>query len=171
MVLLIPNVVPRKRRKETHPVSGEAYNFRGPDTVARAISLSDRFFKNMRPNPRISSLAVIPLTLTLLTVASCSGNSDTAILRAARKTLAPRSKLRLLPPIALLLTPGPGDPAFDTLLPTRRQMTTAPIMLPTSLPSRVSGVATERDPNETPYTTDGDRYAILFLYSEPDPAK
>jgi hypothetical protein len=61
--------------------------------------------------------------------------------------------------------------AFDTLLPTRRQMTTAPIMLPTSLPSRVSGVATEQDPSETPYTTDGDRYAILFLYSEPDPAK
>lgn len=168
---MIPNVVPRKRRKETYPVSGEAYNFRGPDTVARAISLSDRFFKNMRPNPRISSLAVIPLTLTLLTVASCSGNSDTAILRAARKTLAPRSKLRLLSPITLLLTPGPRGPYLRYASTYMAAVTTAPIMLPTSLPSRVSGVATEQDPNETPYTTDGDRYAILFLYSEPDPAK
>jgi len=46
-------------------------------------------------------------------------------------------------------------------------MTTAPIMLPTSLPPKVGGVAIEQDPNENPYTTGGDKYTILFLHSDP----
>jgi hypothetical protein len=71
---------------------------------------------------------------------------------------------------ASLTTLSP-DPAFDPLLPTLQQMTTAPIMLPASLPPKVGGVAIEQDPNENPYTTGGDKYTILFLPSSPDPSQ
>jgi hypothetical protein len=48
-------------------------------------------------------------------------------------------------------------------------MTTAPIRLPSSLPAKVGSVAIEQDPNEgNPYNTGGDKYTILFLYSEPE---
>jgi hypothetical protein len=50
-------------------------------------------------------------------------------------------------------------------------MTTAPIMLPASLPEKVGGVAIEKDPNKNPYTTGGDRYTIMFLYSKEDAKK
>ena len=59
------------------------------------------------------------------------------------------------------------SPAFDPLLPTLRQMTTAPIMLPASLPPRVGGVAIEQDPN-APNATGRDQYGILFLPTNPD---
>ena len=50
-------------------------------------------------------------------------------------------------------------------------MAATPIMLPASLPPKVGGVAIEQDPNENPYTTGGDKYTILFLYSDPDPGQ
>lgn len=51
---------------------------------------------------------------------------------------------------------APPDPAFDALLPTLRQMTTAPIMLPARLPEELSNVAVDS-------ATGGDEYGILFL--------
>jgi hypothetical protein len=51
-------------------------------------------------------------------------------------------------------------------------MTTAPIMLPASLPPEVGGVAIEQDPNEgNRYTTGGDKYTILLLYSNTNPSQ
>jgi hypothetical protein len=50
----------------------------------------------------------------------------------------------------------PPDPAFDALLPTLQQMTTAPIMLPARLPEELSNVAIDS-------ATGGDEYGILFL--------
>ena len=50
-----------------------------------------------------------------------------------------------------------ADPAFDPLLPTLRQTTTAPIMLPADLPEELGNVAVDAD-------RDGDGYGVLSLY-------
>jgi hypothetical protein len=52
---------------------------------------------------------------------------------------------------------SPADPAFDPLLPTLRQKTSAPIMLPVELPEELKNVAVDADRG-------GDEYGILFLY-------
>jgi hypothetical protein len=49
------------------------------------------------------------------------------------------------------------DPAFDALLPTLRQTTSAPIMLPADLPKELQNVAVDADQG-------GERYGILSLY-------
>ena len=54
-------------------------------------------------------------------------------------------------------TNSPADPAFDPLLTTLRQRTSAPIMLPADLPEELKNVAIDAD-------QDGDRYGILSLY-------
>jgi hypothetical protein len=59
------------------------------------------------------------------------------------------------------------DPAFTRLLPTLQQLTTAPIILPATLPARLKNVAIGRDPNDSPRSTSGDRYTILFLAQPP----
>jgi hypothetical protein len=56
------------------------------------------------------------------------------------------------------------DPAFDPLLSTLEQMTTAPIMLPASLPPELKSVAIGD-------ATSGDRYTILFLAPGGDPTR
>lgn len=64
---------------------------------------------------------------------------------------------------------GP-DPAFDPILPTLRRMTTAPIMLPTSLPEEIKSVGIEEKASEAdPYATEGDKYSILLLYEDTAP--
>ncbi len=50
-----------------------------------------------------------------------------------------------------------ADPAFDALLPTLRQTTSAPIMLPADLPEELGNVAVDADRS-------GERYGILSLY-------
>ena len=50
-----------------------------------------------------------------------------------------------------------ADPAFDSILPTLRQTTSAPIMLPAELPEELQNVAVDADQG-------GDRYGILSLY-------
>ena len=121
-----------------------------------------RYSALRRPFSTLTMVAVLPLTL--LTVASCSATSgDTATstedTSRAQATTTDNTSLATLAP----------DPAFDPLLPTLQQMTTAPIMLPASLPSKIKSVAIEQDPNENPYTTGGDKYTILFLHSDQDP--
>jgi hypothetical protein len=49
------------------------------------------------------------------------------------------------------------DPAFDPLLPTLQERTTAPIMLPAELPEELKNVALDAD-------LSGDSYGILFLH-------
>jgi hypothetical protein len=62
------------------------------------------------------------------------------------------------------------DPAFDALLPTLQQMTTAPIMLPASLPQEIKSVGIEEKASEAdPYATEGDNYSIVLLYSDTAP--
>lgn len=51
---------------------------------------------------------------------------------------------------------SPPDPAFDALLPTLREMTTAPIMLPADLPAELQNVAIDA-------SMSGGEYGILFL--------
>ena len=113
----------------------------------------------MKLNMKTLSAAVVLLPLALLIMlASCSETSDTGDNSSSEDTTTPAS-----------LSP---DPVFDPLLPTLRQMTTAPVMLPASLPSKVGDVAIEQDPNEgNPYNTGGDKYTILFLYSNLDPGQ
>ena len=107
----------------------------------------------------LTMVAVLPLTL--LTVASCSATGgDTAT--STEDTLQAQATT------TDNISPAP-NPAFDPLLPTLQQMTTAPIMLPASLPSEIKSVAIEQDPNENPYTTGGDKYTILFSHSDQDP--
>lgn len=53
----------------------------------------------------------------------------------------------------------PPDPAFDELLPTLKQMTDAPIMLPADLPEGLQYVAVDSG-------TSGDEYAVFFLNEE-----
>ncbi len=50
-----------------------------------------------------------------------------------------------------------ADPTFDPLLPTLRQTTTAPIMLPADLPEELGNVAVDADRG-------GDGYGVLSLY-------
>lgn len=50
-----------------------------------------------------------------------------------------------------------ADPAFDALLPTLRQTTSAPIMLPADLPEELQNVAVDADRG-------GDGYGVLSLY-------
>jgi hypothetical protein len=113
------------------------------------------------------------LTLALLTVASCSaGNEDTAIRTDATEGIAttertsPQGKsVPVIPPESR------PDPAFDPLVSTLRQMTTAPIMLPATLPPHLKSVAIGNDPNNEggPYNTSGDKYTILFLNPNASP--
>jgi hypothetical protein len=50
-----------------------------------------------------------------------------------------------------------ADPAFDPLIPTLRQRTSAPIMLPGDLPEELKNVAVDADQK-------GERYGILFVF-------
>lgn len=113
----------------------------------------------MKLHLKTSGVTAVVLTLTLLAVVSCSGTTGDAP-SDENATTEDTTQTALSP-----------DPAFDHLLPTLRQMTTAPIMLPASLPHKVGGVAIEKDPDKNPYTTGGDRYTILFLYSKEDAKK
>ena len=51
---------------------------------------------------------------------------------------------------------SPPDPAFDRILPTLREATSAPIMLPAELPDELRNVAVDADAS-------GDGYGVLFL--------
>jgi hypothetical protein len=62
------------------------------------------------------------------------------------------------------------DPAFDKLLPKLQRMTTAPIMLPASLPSKIKSVGIEKPASKAdPYVTEGDKYTIVLLYADTAP--
>lgn len=115
----------------------------------------------MQHRPKTSGVTTGVLILTLLAVVSCSGTTGTGDAPSDENATTVDTTPTSLSP----------DPAFDHLLPTLRQMTTAPIMLPASLPRKVGGVAIEKDPDENPYNTGGDRYTILFLYSKDDAKK
>ena len=153
----------------------------------------------MKSNLKISAgvAVVVLMSLTLLiTVACCCGTSDTednsrsedtattteqassedtVVIEDTSQATATITENTSQVQSATADNASPAtlspDPAFDPLLPTLRQMTTAPLMLPKSLPPKVGGVAIEQDPNENPYTTGGDKYTILLLYSAPDPSQ
>lgn len=59
-------------------------------------------------------------------------------------------------PASTVSPDAPPDPAFDVLLPTLQQTTTAPIMLPSELPAELKNVAIDS-------SYGGDEYGILFL--------
>ncbi len=62
------------------------------------------------------------------------------------------------------------DPAFGKLLPKLQRMTTAPIMLPASLPSEIKSVGIEKPASKAdPYVTEGDRYTTVLLYADTAP--
>ncbi len=60
-------------------------------------------------------------------------------------------------PVASAPQNATPDPAFGPILPTLRQTTTAPIVLPAELPEELRNVAVDVDRG-------GDEYGILFLY-------
>jgi|SRR5215208_118241 hypothetical protein len=62
---------------------------------------------------------------------------------------------------ALVPPDAPPDPAFDLLLPTLKEWTDAPIMLPAKLPNEFKNVAVDE-------SRSGDRYGIVFLYTSPE---
>ena len=123
----------------------------------------------MKLDPKTLRASVVLLPLALLVLASCSETADIGDTSTSEKAAASTEKATA--DKASPDAPSAPDPAFDSLLPTLHQMTTAPIMLPTSLPPEVGSVAIEQDPNETPYTTGGDRYTILFLHPGTDPSQ
>lgn len=116
---------------------------------------------------RLVKLSMIFVALSV-TLASCGGAStggqDTVGSPGAATTEAQHST-----------SDGPTgqmspDPAFDPILPTLRRMTTAPIMLPTSLPEKIKSVGIEEKASEAdPYATEGDKYSILLLYEDTAP--
>lgn len=126
---------------------------------------------------RTKSVMVVLLTSTLLTVASCSGSSDTGDASSGEDTTGTTEHAQATSTDGASPASLPPDPAFDPLLPTLRQMTTASIMLPATLPPQLKSVAIGNDPNnqDSPDTTSGDRYTILFLnpdaYPPPDPTQ
>ncbi len=114
--------------------------------------------KDMKLNLKTLSAAVVLLPLTLLIMlASCSGTSDTGDTSSSEDTASPPASLS-------------PDPAFDPLLPTLRQMTTVPIILPASLPQEIKSVGIEEKASEAdPYATEGDKYSIVLLYADTAP--
>jgi hypothetical protein len=135
----------------------------------------------------LSAVMLIHLVL-LVALAACSGASDTGDTSSTNKDTASTTNQASSEDTTATVedstrqdqaTTGNAAPAtvspasaFGPLLPTLREMTTAPIMLPASLPAKVGSVAIEQDPNEgNPHTTGGDKYTILFLYSNPDPSQ
>lgn len=139
----------------------------------------------MKPNLDTIGMRVLLYLTLLIAAVSCSGTSgtgdtsdstsDTSTTEQARsEDTVPNTEDTQQAQVTTgnaSPTPLSPDPAFDPLLPTLQQMTTAPIMLPASLPPKVGSVAIEQDPNENPYTTGGDKYTVLFLYSNPDPGQ
>ena len=117
---------------------------------------------------------VTVLPLMLLTIASCSADKDDMAITTdtsegaatTAESISPESKsLAVIPP------ESSPDPAFDPLLSTLRQTTTAPILLPATLPPQLKSVVIGNDPNNEggPYTTGGDKYTILFLNPNANP--
>ena len=126
----------------------------------------------MKLNLKTLSVAVLLFTLTLFTGASCSRSSDTGDTSSGEDTASTTEQARATTTDNASPATLSPDPAFDSLVPTLRQMTTAPIMLSASLPPEVGGVAIEQDPNEgNRYTTGGDKYTILLLYSNTNPSQ
>lgn len=62
---------------------------------------------------------------------------------------------------ALVPPDAPPDPAFELLLPTLKERTDAPIVLPAKLPNEFKNVAVDE-------ALSGDRYEIVFLYTSPE---
>lgn len=134
----------------------------------------------MKLGQKTLSVAAVLLPLALLTVASCSGTTNTGDTASSEDTASTVEEARSAD-TAITDSASPNalspDPAFDPLLPTLRQMTTAPIMLPATLPPQLKSIVIGDDPNNEggPYTTGGDRYTILFLnpdaYPPPDPTR
>ena len=113
--------------------------------------------------------AIILLPLVLVAVLSCSAtegsgdtpksDNDATTAEAASNHLSP-------------------DPAFDPLMGTLQQMTTAIIMLPATLPPELKNVAIASDvqandsslDDSLTYTTHGDKYTILFSAEDAYPS-
>lgn len=118
--------------------------------------------------PSVVKLGIILVALSVA-LAGCGGastsgqgadkpSSDTATTEA--KNATPENQASAKNP----------DPAFDKLLPKLQQMTTAPIMLPASLPPRIKSVGIEKPASKAdPYATEGDKYSIVLLYSDTAP--
>jgi hypothetical protein len=102
--------------------------------------------RRMKHNKRWIAAATL-MILAVLANFSCAANEE------------PSHSAREEPARAV---PEEPDPAFDPLLSTLREMTTAPIMLPANLPSELKNVAIGS-------TTHGDEYTILFQFDPPDP--
>jgi hypothetical protein len=136
--------------------------------------------RDMKLALKASTVVMLIYVVLLFTIASCSGTPDTGNTSGTEDSAGTTQQASSEDTAATVedtagnasAATGSPDSAFDPLLPTLRQMTTAPIMLPASLPAEVGGVAIEQDPNENnPYATGGDTYTILFLYSNPDPSQ
>ncbi len=65
------------------------------------------------------------------------------------------------PEVAPVSPDAPPDPAFDLLLPTLKERSTAPMMLPAEVPNEFENVAVDADAS-------GNRYGVLFLNTPPD---
>ncbi len=120
----------------------------------------------MKLNLKILNAAVVVLLpLVLLTVASCSGTAGSGDASSSERGASTTETASSED------TATSTDPAFDPLLSTLKQMTTAPIMLPATLPPQLKSVAIGNDPNneDGSYTTSGDKYTILFLNSNANP--
>ena len=131
------------------------------------------------PSPRRTFLATAIVSAVVLLVSLPSvmalpsqgtsqlAGSDLAGSKALPKTPATTPKAETATPSSDSSSSSP-DPAFTRLLPTLRQMTTAPIMLPAELPPQLKNVVIAEDPNgKGRYTTGGDTYTILFRTQPP----
>ncbi len=140
-----------------------------PVSMVSAARDERRGHLGRRMKARLVKLSMILVALSV-TLASCGGAStggqDTVGSPGAATTEAQNST-----------SDGPTgqmspDPAFDPILPTLRRMTTAPIMLPTSLPEEIKSVGIEEKASEAdPYATEGDKYSIVLLYADSAPGQ
>ncbi len=97
----------------------------------------------MKLDLKTLSATIVVLPLVLLAVTSCFASSE-GTATATENASRPQTTICNTPPAAIA-----PDPAFDALLPTLQQMTTAPIMLPASLPSKIKSgdrARSEREP-------------------------
>jgi hypothetical protein len=131
------------------------------------------------PNPRRTSLAaaivsalVFVLSLPSVLALTSQGTSQTAGFdladsKSPPKTPAATPKAETATQPSADSSSSSLDPAFTRLLPTLQQLTTAPIILPATLPTRLKNVAIGQDQYGSPRSTSGDRYTILFLAQPP----
>ncbi len=141
--------------------------------ATRSLLVSVVRDKRREDRRKVIKVPVVKLGIVLVTLsvalAGCgdASTSEQDTDKASSDTAATDVGSATSDRLAAGITP---DSVFDPLLPTLQQVTTAPIMLPTSLPPEIKSVGIEEKASEAdPYATEEDKYSIVLLHTDTAP--